>query len=132
MNARLPTPRLLAAALALALVVFPAAMVRADAPSPSGATDASRVDPDSPRASWQSFSRACRDGHYDDAAKWLDVPKQSAQADGARLAMELDAVLRRYTTLEDDDFSPRSDGDTTDSFGAYIDEVARIPHGAAQ
>ncbi len=132
MNARFPTPRLLAAALALALVVFPAAMVRADAPSSSGATDASRIDPDSPRASWQSFSRACRDGHYDDAAKWLDVPKQSAQADGARLAMELDAVLRRYTTLEDDDFSPRSDGDTTDSFGAYIDEVARIPHGAAQ
>jgi MscS family membrane protein len=107
----------------------------APAPALTAATasaDAARVDPDSPRVAWQAFNAACRRGAFEEAAKWLDVPKNVSASEAAELASQLDAVLRRYASLEDDDFSPRSEGDTADSLGTGIDEIARIPKASAQ
>ncbi len=125
-----PLPPLapLALVFALALTSSPARAEFPPAPASAAAAEPSRVDLDSPRVAWQAFSRACRAGKYSEAAKWLDLPRSTSPQESAKLALELDAVLRRYTTLEDDDFSPLADGDTTDSLGVGIDEVARIPH----
>jgi MscS family membrane protein len=96
----------------------------------TAAAEAARVDPDSPRVAWQSFSAACRRGAFEEAARWLDLPKHTAAQEGAELASQLDAVLRRYASLDDEDFSPRGEGDTADALVAGVDEIARIPHGA--
>ncbi len=129
-----PRPPLapLGAALALFLAAAPSLADAVPATPQTVTAEPVRVDPDSPRAAWQAFSKDCRLGHYGEASKWLDLPKSTSPQEAARLALELDAVLRRYTTLEDDDFSALSDGDGTDSLGVGIDEVARIPHAGSQ
>lgn len=130
-----PSPRLplapLSAALALVLATAPARS-EPTTPAPAVTAEPPRVDLDSPRVTWQGFAKACRAGHYAEASKWLDLPKSTSPEEAAKLAFELDAVLRRYTTLEDDDFSPLAEGDGTDSLGVGIDEVARIPHPGSQ
>jgi MscS family membrane protein len=136
-----PVAATLVASLALAgALAFSPSLAYAQSPlaptaAPSVATanaDAARVDPDSPRVAWQAFNAACRRGAFEEAAKWLDVPKNVSPAEAAELASQLDAVLRRYASLEDDDFSAHAEGDTADSLGAGIDEIARIPKGSAQ
>ena len=121
-----------AAAPPEAVMAQGAANGHAAAASGAKNSDVAPPDADSPRATWQHFSKACRDGHFDEASKWLDLPKHSAQADGPRLAMELDAVLRRYTSLDDDDFSARSEGDAADNLGPGIEQIARISQPSAQ
>lgn len=122
----------LAAVLALLLVAPPALADSPAATAQASAADGVHAAADSPRGAWQAFSKACRAGRYAEASKWLDLPKSTSPQESAKLAFELDAVLRRYTTLEDDDFSPLSEGDGTDSLGTGIDEVARIPHPGSQ
>ena len=133
-----PLPRL-HAALTACVFAFASAIAHADPPRPApgpppappAIVEVAPAEPDSPRAAWQAFFSACREGHYAEAAKWLDLGKSTRDSDGARLAMELEAVLRRYAVVDDDDLSPRSDGEANDGLGATLEEVARIPQPSA-
>ena len=86
----------------------PAATVTATA---SGA--AVKEELDSPRASYEYFSRLGSDGEWDKAALYLSLtPEQSKR--GAELARRLKLVLDQRLAIVPDSLSPASLGDTTD------------------
>lgn len=119
-----------AAALALgaALGITPVAAQQAPAPPPPAAAPAPAPAPsppeapDSPRAAVRDFLRLARDGRYEEAARYLDLPPR---ADGPLLARRLRAVLDRHLWIEPNDLSPLSLGDPRD--GAAFDEIGMIP-----
>ena len=96
------SPRFLASIFAL-LLLAPGPL--AAAPGASGGpgkvaasalvptpTPVPEVSPDSPRSALAEYFGLCNDGHYDDAARFLDLPP-GFESRGAELAKQLKAVL---------------------------------------
>lgn len=128
--ARARSARAAAAALAFGVVLgitpasaqhSPAPPVTA-APAASAAPEAPPEAPDSPRAAVREFLRLARNGRYEEAARYLELPPR---ADGPLLARRLRDVLDRHLWLEPNDLSPLSLGDPRD--GAGIEEIGMIP-----
>ncbi|HSN98143.1 MAG TPA: mechanosensitive ion channel family protein, partial [Candidatus Nanopelagicales bacterium] len=78
--------------------------------------------PDSPRASVREFLHLAREGRYEDAARYLEVPPR---VNGAQLARRLRAVLDRHMWIEPNELSPLPLGDPRD--GAGVEEIGLIP-----
>ncbi|WP_081865247.1 mechanosensitive ion channel family protein [Chondromyces apiculatus] len=89
--------------------------------SPPAVEPAIPEAPDSPRASMREFLRLSREGRYEEATRYLDVP---SRANGPELAQRLRAVLERHVWIEPAELSPLSLGDPKD--GAGVEEVGTI------
>jgi len=81
--------------------------------------------PDSPRAAVAAFYELCDRGHYEDAARYLALPRGRAK-DGPELARQLDAVLDRRVVLDLDSLSPLATGDPQDGLPKGVDQIAEI------
>jgi MscS family membrane protein len=84
----------------------------------------SSVAPDSPRAAVRDYLDLARAGRFEEAARYLDSP---ADADGARLAKQLKAVLDRRLWIDLELVSPQSAGDANDRLPPALDEIGKIP-----
>ena len=128
--------RCLAAITALLLSLFallpataaaaqPAAGAGAPAPAAAaGEDETSAVS--TPRASLSRFLDLSRAGRYADAAHFLDIPR-AREAEGARLARRLKAVLDRHAWLDLARVSAEPLGDTHDGAGPGTDEITKVP-----
>ena len=112
--------------LAMLLPVRPLDAQPAPAPSPTVEAEESHeeVTPDSPRAALGDFLRLCREGRYEQAGRYLNVPEG---ADAAGLARRFKAVLDRHLWLDLDLVSDDPDGDTSDHLPPGVDEIGSIP-----
>lgn len=82
--------------------------------------------PDSPRASVKAYLSACKDGNFEAAADYLELPPG---ADGPKLAMRLKAALDRYSWVDLELVSPLSLGNPDDKLPLGVDEIGKIPVG---
>lgn len=91
------------------------------------------VSQDSPRASMTRFLTAARAARWDEAARYLDLPR-SREGDAPRLARELLEVLDRQVWIDPSALSNDPQGDPGDRLPARTDEVARLqgPTGATE
>ncbi|MEP6835010.1 MAG: mechanosensitive ion channel family protein [Gemmatimonas sp.] len=90
-------------------------LLKQGAKTPAATTAAASIkaEPDSPRASYEYFTRLGSDGEWDKAALYLTLtPEQSKR--GAELAQRLKLVLDQRLAIVSDSLSPASAGDTTD------------------
>jgi len=81
--------------------------------------------PDSPRASMAEFVRLTRNGEYEEASKYLEIPRSLSER-GAELAERLKAVLDRRAWLDVDKLSPLSTGKLDDGLPRSMEEVADL------
>lgn len=105
---------LLAVMVSIAVWVIPAYAFAAPAPvssAPIASTD--EEAPESPRASMRAFFDLCDRGRYDEAARYLDLPK-GLDKRGAELAQKLFAVLEAKLLVNPEQLSPRPEGKTDD------------------
>ena len=113
----------------LALASSLAFVSRADAapaePPVTTGDEPTPAAPDSPRAAITEFLELCDRGRYDDAARFLELPRGRTR-DGSELARRLDAVLDRRVLLDLDSLSPLATGDTQDALPKGVDQVAEI------
>ncbi len=126
----LVTPLVFALATLLACLVPRVAFAaEAAAPKPTAAED-EKVASDSPRAALADYLALCKADHFDRATKYLELKKGEAPADAARIAHDLDAVIRRRIAIDLDEVSPLSLGNPNDGLPPGIDDLGRIPAGA--
>jgi len=97
-----------------------------DAADTMEAVGAGEPAEDSPRVSLQRYLDLCRDGRYDEAARYLDAPP-ARQAERPELARKLKAVLDRHIWFDLDAVSGRSGGDPDDGLPAGTDQLGVIP-----
>jgi MscS family membrane protein len=83
------------------------------------------VSPESPRAAIEAYLTIAREGRFEEAARYLDIPPE-LQADGGRLARHLKAVLDRHLWVDLEGVSPDAVGDTTDALPPGVDQVGVI------
>jgi MscS family membrane protein len=83
------------------------------------------VASDSPRASMADFLALCRTQQWQQAARYLELPR-GEQERGPVLALRLKAVLDRKAWLDPSQLSPLSSGDLEDDLPRFSDEVGRI------
>lgn len=124
-----PRPTIHAVAgLATAVVLLAWAPVRAQPVDTMTAPAASGPEAvqDSPRGSLARFLEQCRRGHYEEAARYLDLPREDVEH-GAELARRLKVVLDRHAWIDLSAVSPLPDGDVEDGLPAGVDQVAEIP-----
>jgi MscS family membrane protein len=95
-------------------------------PGSTGSAEPGAVAPDSPRASLSAYLDLCREGRYDAAARYLNLPAGSAGR-GTALARKLKAVLDRHAWFDLDLISSRPEGDTGDGLPPDLEEIASIP-----
>lgn len=112
--------------LFLVLLAPAPAAAQAPTPRPAPAAAADQAAPDSPRASVAEFLELARAGRYEEAARYLEVPAPQ-QAEAARLARRLKAVLDRHLWVDLESLSPRSEGDPGDGLPPGADEVGTVP-----
>lgn len=86
--------------------------------------------PDSPRASLQRYLDLTREGRFDDAAAYLDLPPSRA-AEGAVLARRLKSVLDHYLWFNLGQISGEPLGDDADGLGPNVEQIGVIPGAAA-
>jgi MscS family membrane protein len=98
-------------------------------PGLAGQQSDAEVAPDSPRASLQRYLDLAREGRFDDAAAYLDLPP--GRVDGAVLARRLKAVLDQYIWFELSGVSGAPDGDLADGMPPEIEQVGVIPADSA-
>ena len=89
------------------------------------ATRSRRSAPDSPRAAVAAFLELCDRGRYEDAARYLELPRAEAKS-GPELARRLDAVLDRRVLLDLDSISSLSTGNAEDKLPKGVDQIAEI------
>jgi MscS family membrane protein len=109
-------------------VLAPAAARADEAPpeaKPVEPTQA-QVAPDSPRVSLLAYLVACREGHYAEAARYLDLSPAQV-GDGPRLAKHLKVVLDHYIWVDLDKVSAAPMGASDDKLPPGIDELGQIP-----
>jgi MscS family membrane protein len=82
--------------------------------------------PESPRVSLQAYLDAARAGRYEEAGKYLDTSR-TRDADPARLARRLKAVLDRYVWFDLDKISGKPEGTVDDQLPRDAEDVAHIP-----
>lgn len=125
-------PRLvlaLLAALAFALTA-PQALAQAAraAPAPAPAPAPALVEeeaPDSPRASVRSFFDLAERGRYEEAARYLDVPR-GAEKRSAELARKLRIVLGERLWVDPETLSARSEGRDEGNVPRGVEELGKI------
>lgn len=83
------------------------------------------VSRESPRASLDRFFALTREGHYDSAVIYLDLP-DSMEDRGPVLARQLKSVLDRHLWVALEDVSAEAIGDTTDGLPAGVDQLGHI------
>jgi MscS family membrane protein len=84
------------------------------------------VAPDSPREAVVTFLALAREGRWDEAARYLDLPAADA-ARGPELARRLKAVLDANTWIEPDEISPLAGGREDDGLPPGVEEITKIP-----
>lgn len=89
----------------------------------AAAAESSEAPPGSPRASVAAFLALCRQGRYQDAASYLDLPDEK---DGAEAARQLEAVLDRYLWGAELALSAAATGDTSDGLPYQSERVGEI------
>lgn len=82
--------------------------------------------PDSPRASLADYLELCREGRFDDAARYLEL-QDTERPRGALLARKLKAVLDRHLWLDLDLVSPQPSGNETDGWPRGTDQIGSVP-----
>ncbi len=134
---RLPAPwHTLVAALFAMLVLSGFARASAQAKAPpaaaapasSAAVNGDREEEeaaDSPRASMRAYFDLAQRGRYQDAARYLDVPKGHEKR-AAELASKLEAVLSQRLLVDPELLSPSAQGRPTDGLPAGTEELGRI------
>jgi MscS family membrane protein len=93
---------------------------------PAALTIEEPVDEGSPRAAVAEFLRLCRADRFEDAARYLDVPK-ARLAEGAELARRLKAVMDRHAWVDLETISAIATGDTKDGIPLAFEGIASIP-----
>ncbi|HEX6240541.1 MAG TPA: mechanosensitive ion channel family protein [Polyangiales bacterium] len=83
------------------------------------------VAPDSPRASMADFLALSRANKHEQAARYLELPRDLTPR-GADLARRLKAVLDRRAWLDPSQLSPLSTGDLGDELPRSIDQIGSI------
>ncbi len=97
----------------------------ASAPAANGAEREEEEAADSPRASMRAFFDLAARGRYQDAARYLDVPKVHEKR-AAELASKLEAVLSQRLLVDPEQLSPNAQGRTTDGLPAGTEELGKI------
>lgn len=114
-------------ALALVSIAVPAfAQAAKPATSASAAQPAADDEaPDSPRASMQSFLDLADRGRYEEASRYLDLPR-GAEKRGEELARKLHVVLSERLWVDVDLLSPLSQGKKEDNLPAGTEELGKV------
>jgi len=86
------------------------------------------VDEASPRAALTEFLRLAAENRYDEAARYLDVPK-ARSGEGPRLARRLKAVLDRHIWIDLETISREAPGSLKDGLLPAYEQVGQIPFG---
>jgi MscS family membrane protein len=91
------------------------------------------VSRESPRASLERFFALTREGHFDSAAVYLDLPEKDRDQ-GPELARKLKLILDRHLWIELDSIPANALGDTSDGLPAGVDQLGTIadPSGVSQ
>lgn len=97
-----------------------------DSASSSQETSESTISPASPRASLAAYFTLVREGQYEEAAAYLELPR-ARRHDGAQLARQLRAVLDRQLWIDIDQVSATSSGNLADGLPAHIEQLGVIP-----
>lgn len=97
----------------------------ASAPAANGVDREEEEAADSPRASMRAFFDLAARGRYQDAARYLDVPKVHEKR-AAELASKLEAVLSQRLFVDPEQLSPNAQGRATDGLPAGTEELGKI------
>lgn len=125
-------PLVLVLASVLVAPLAAAAVPRAVPPAPAATATPPEepepvpVAPDSPRAAVSQLLEDCRAQRFDQAARWLDVPREDAEH-APELARRLCAVLDRYVAGELETLSGESAGELDDGERRTVEIVGTIP-----
>ena len=114
--------------LVVVSVVFPAAALAAPPPTPPVVVPPApdEESTDSPRASMRAYLELCDRGRYDEAARYLDVPR-SLDKRREELARKLFVVLSERLIVNPEQLSSRSEGKTDDpGIPAGTEELGKI------
>lgn len=96
------------------------------APAPARPAAPSEPAPDSPQAAVRAYLTLAREGRFEEAARYLDIPP-SERDRAAELAERLKRVLDHRTLLDPKTLSAESSGDEEDGLYPGVDEVTKIP-----
>lgn len=83
------------------------------------------VSPESPREAVARYLELAREGRFEDAARFLEVP-DSLRDEAPRLARQLKAVLDRHLWVDLEQVSALAQGDTADGLPPGLDQLGRI------
>jgi MscS family membrane protein len=118
--------------LVLTVLLGTARPARAQAARPVAAAAASAASersedeaPDSPRASVRTFLDLCDRGRYEEAARYIDVPK-GADKRSAELARKLHDVLQDRLWVDPERLSGLSQGKNDDALPPGTEELGKI------
>lgn len=81
--------------------------------------------PDSPRADVRNFLDLAERGRYDEAARYLDVPRSAASRAG-EIARKLHTVLGERLWVDPESLSPRPEGKKDDNLPPGTEELGKI------
>lgn len=121
----------IALAFGFGLLLPPIASAQETASSPVASVSPEaeeEASPTSPRASLQEYLDACRDGRYEDAARYLDL-EGIAPERGPELARRLKGVLDRHLWIDLSLISAQEEGDLDDGLAESAERIGSIPTG---
>lgn len=81
--------------------------------------------PDSPRASLRAFFDLCDRSRFEEAARYLDLPRGTEKR-GADLARKLDIVLAERLWVDVEHLSSRGEGKAQDGLPAGVEELGKV------
>ncbi len=81
--------------------------------------------PDSPRASMRAFVDLCDRGRFEEASRYIDVPK-GAEKRASELARKVSEVLQDRLWIDPSTLSPLAQGRKDDSLPAATEELGKI------
>ncbi len=95
------------------------------ATSPGAAKDGEEEAPDSPRASVRAFLDLCDRSRYEEASRYLDIPR-GAEKRSAELARKLRDVLAERLWVDVEHLSGRGEGKGADGLPPGVEELGKI------
>lgn len=102
-----------------------AAVATAGAAEKDAEKDAEEEGADSPRASMRTFLELCLRGRYEEASRYVDVPR-GAEKRSAELTRKLYEVLQERLWIDPERLSPLPQGKQEDSLPAGTEELGKI------